>query len=395
MLFSPEDEQWMGQALTLARKALGQTRPNPVVGAVVVKEGRLVARGYHRAAGLPHAEAIALKRAEAQARGATLYVTLEPCCHFGRTPPCVEAVVRSGVKRVVIPILDPNPLVSGQGAARLREAGIRVDVGCRTHEAIHANEPYITFHKLKRPFFVAKWAVTLDGQFGAISGDSRWISNELSRAYVHELRARYDAVLVGIGTVISDNPRLNVRLPKRPHVIQPKRIIIDGHLRTPIRANCLALADGGPTIIATTEVAPHWRIQQFESLGITIVVVRGAKGVLDLKNLTKYLYELGIQSVLVEGGRQVLSSMFAANLVDRVVAFFAPKVVGSDLSNVITGWGVNTMRNAIKLHDVEIRTFGTDVCVEGYVHHFVRQFGLQKDPKSRKEERRNGFSDSA
>jgi len=359
----------MRQALALARRALGFTRPNPVVGAVIVKGGQIVARGYHKAAGRPHAEAVALERAGKAARGATLYVTLEPCCHFGRTPPCADAVIRAGIARVVAPISDPNPLVAGEGFARLRAAGIRVDVGLLAHEAIHINEPYVIHHRLQRPMFITKWALTLDGQFGAISGDSRWITNEDSRRHVHDLRARYDAVLVGIGTVIQDNPRLNVRLPERRKVLQPARIVVDGHLRTPARANCLDRENAGPTIIATCDLAPEWRVRQLEEQGVTILHVKSAKGVLDLADLSRRLHALSIQSVLVEGGRQIVTSFFAAGLADRVVAFFAPKIVGSELTNVITGWGVNDMSEAVRLHDVEIRTFGTDVCVEGYVHH--------------------------
>lgn len=370
MDFSTEDKKWMSMALRLAARALGMTRPNPAVGAVVVRAGKAVGKGWHKAAGKPHAEIEALNRAGPSARGATLYVTLEPCCHHGRTPPCVDAIIRAGIARVVVPIRDPNPQVAGRGIRQLRQAGVRVDVGLLAHEATHLNQPFLTFHKLGRPFFVAKWALTLDGQFRAVSGDSRWITNEMSRRYVHRLRARYDAVMVGIGTVLADNPRLNVRLCRRRTVIQPYRIVVDGLLRTPLRAHCLDPENAGPTIIAVTEAAPKDRIELFRKRGATVLVVPGFKGIVDLTALAGRLHDLGIQSVLVEGGQLLLSSFFEADLIDRVVAFFAPKIVGGDdARRVIKGWGVEMMRDALALHDVEIRRFGTDVCVEGYVHH--------------------------
>ena len=362
----------MRLALDLAAKGLGQTRPNPAVGAVLVKNGAVVGRGYHRTAGLPHAEAVALRRAGSAARGATLYVNLEPCCHRGRTPPCVDRIKCAGVRRVVVALKDPNPLVAGRGIRRLRAAGVQVDVGLLAHEATHVNEPFLTFHRLGRPFFVAKWALTLDGRFAAVSGDSRWITGGQSRAYVHEIRARYDAVMVGIGTVLADDPRLNVRLSGRRKVIQPSRIIVDSRLRTPLKARCLDPTDAGPTILVATDAAPKRRVEQFLRRGATVLTVPGEKGIVDLTALADRLHGLGIQSVLIEGGRQVLSSLFAADLVDRVVAFFAPKIVGGEEGqHVLAGWGVRTMKQAIPLQEVAIRHFGTDVCVEGYVHHGI------------------------
>lgn len=370
MKFSAEDERWMQQALTLAAKALGQTRPNPAVGAVVVKGGKAVGRGWHEAAGKPHAEVEALRKAGSRARGATLYVTLEPCSHQGRTPPCADAVIKAGVRRVVVAIRDPNPEVAGRGIRRLRRAGIEVNVGCCRHGATHLNQPFLTYHKLKRPFFVAKWALTLDGQYHAASGDAGWISNEESRRYVHELRARYDAVMAGIGTVLFDNPRLNARLPGKRNVIQPLRIILDGHLRMPMKAACLDMVDAGRTIIVTTNLAPPRQIHRFEERGVTMVVVEGKRGLVDMNALAGALHGLGVQSVLIEGGRKIHTAMLAADLTDRVVAFFAPKLVGSaGQSFVVNGWAKERMSEAVSLHDVEIRHFGTDVCVEGYLHH--------------------------
>jgi diaminohydroxyphosphoribosylaminopyrimidine deaminase/5-amino-6-(5-phosphoribosylamino)uracil reductase len=367
MNLSAEDKKWMGLALDLAAKALGLTRPNPAVGAVLVKNGRLVAQGYHQAAGRPHAEAMALRRAGRAARGATLYLNLEPCCHFGRTPPCADAVIRAGVRRVVASILDPNPLVAGKGIERLRAAGIEVDVGLLAREAEILNEPFLTFHRLGRPLFVAKWAMTLDGRMSTRGGDSRWISNERSRRYVHELRARYDAVLVGIGTVLADDPRLNVRLPGRRRVIQPTRIILDGLGKTPLKANCLNPAEGGPTLVATTVAAPREWVNQLLRRDVTVLVAPGSKGKVDLAALAEQLHGLGIQSVLVEGGPRILNSFFAAGLVDRVVVFVAPKIVGGKSKHALGGWGVREMKDAAMLDEVTIRHFGSDVCIEGRV----------------------------
>jgi diaminohydroxyphosphoribosylaminopyrimidine deaminase/5-amino-6-(5-phosphoribosylamino)uracil reductase len=338
------------------------------VGAVLVKDGKRIGRGYHKAAGRPHAEVEALREAGDRSPGATLYVTLEPCCHHGRTPPCVDAILKAGIRRVVAAIPDVNPLVAGKGIEKLRAAGVEVEVGCCAHEATHINQPFLTYHRLKRPFFVAKWALTLDGQFRATSGDSQWITNEKSRHYVHELRARYDAVMAGIGTVLFDNPRLNARLPDRTDVIQPLRIVVDSHLRTPVKANCLAMEDAGRTIIATTALAPRERIQRLEQLGVTVVVVPGNRGLIDLRVLAEVLHEMEIQSVFVEGGRKIHSALFTADLADYVVAFFAPKVVGRDEERyVLSGWGKPKMKDALPLRDVKITQFDNDVCVEGYV----------------------------
>lgn len=369
-------------ALDRAAKALGRTRPNPVVGAVIVKKGHVVGRGYHKAAGRAHAEVEALRRAGARARGATLYVNLEPCCHHGLTPPCVDRIIEAGIERVVIAIEDPNPEVSGRGIRRLRAAGIRVEKGLLAHEATHINEPFLTFHRLGRPFIVAKWAMTLDGRYRSLSRDSRWITNDESRRYVHELRARYDAIMVGIGTVLSDNPRLNVRLPGRPDVIQPVRVIVDGRLRTPVQANCLDHTDAGPTILVTTDSASERRINRLRDAGATVFVVRGSKAFVDLGELVRYLHAMSIQSVFVEGGEQLLSAMFRADLVDRVVGFIAPKLVGGEaVRHVLSGWGVREMSEAIPFQDVVIRHFGNDVCVEGYVHHGI---GAPTKPASRR-----------
>jgi len=367
MRFSGKDKQWMQRALDLAAKGLGITRPNPAVGAVLVKNGAVVGQGYHKAAGRPHAEVVALRRAGSAARGATLYVNLEPCCHFGRTPPCADAIIRAGVRCVVASLLDPNPLVAGKGIERLRAAGIKVDMGLLEREAALLNEPFLTFHRLGRPLFVAKWAMTLDGRMSTARGDSRWISNDRSRRYVHELRARYDAAMVGIGTVLADNPRLNVRLPGRKKVIQPTRIIVDGLGRTPLRANCLDPTDAGPTILATTDAASEKWIRQMRRRGATVLVVNGVEGKADLLDLAKCLHKSGIQSVLVEGGERILASLFAVDLVDRAVAFVAPKIIGGEGRHVFDGWARSRMENALQLHDVTIRRFGTDVCIEGRV----------------------------
>ena len=370
MRFSDADKNWMRLALDLAAKGVGLTRPNPAVGAVLVKGSRLLAKGYHKAAGAPHAEAIVLRRAGAGARGATLYVNLEPCSHFGRTPSCADHIIRAGVRRVVASLSDPNPLVGGEGIERLRNAGIRVDVGLFAEEAERLNEPFLTYHRLGRPLFVAKWAMTLDGRLSTRSGDSRWISNEQSRLYVHELRARYDAVMVGVGTVLTDNPHLNARLVRRRKVIQPTRIIVDDAGKTPLDAHCLDPADAGPTIVATTVAAPDPWVEKLRERGVTVLTVAGGEGTVDVDTLSKRLYDQGIQSVLCEGGRRLLTSLFEADVVDRVVAFVAPKIVGGDGEhNVVSGWGVEQMTDAVALEDVGLRNFGTDVCVEGRVKH--------------------------
>jgi diaminohydroxyphosphoribosylaminopyrimidine deaminase/5-amino-6-(5-phosphoribosylamino)uracil reductase len=366
MGISTQDRLYMEKALKLAVRAKGCTSPNPMVGALIVQDGKIIGRGYHKKAGLPHAEIEAIRNARGKVKGATLYVTLEPCDHQGRTPPCTQAIIEHGVARVVAAMVDPNPLVAGKGLRRLREAGIEVDCGVLEGEAKRLNEAFITHHILKRPFVVAKWAMTLDGRTSTDTGDSRWISNDESRRYAHEIRSCVDAVAVGIGTVFFDNPRLTVRLEgfKRE---QPKRVIFDGRLRTPTKAKCLE--PGGEVILLTTSLARPERVEQFRKAGHKVLIVPGQTRIINVAEALRILYDEGIQSILVEGGRQLHTALLRGKLVDKLVVFLGQHIVGGETqTNPVIGLGVDRMKNAIELKNMTFRNFGPNVCIEGYLN---------------------------
>ncbi|MBP1718768.1 MAG: riboflavin biosynthesis protein RibD [Deltaproteobacteria bacterium] len=307
-----EDEKYMRLALRLARRGAGATSPNPMVGAVVVRGNRIVGRGYHRQAGEPHAEVLALRSAGEKARGATLYVTLEPCNHFGKTPPCTEAVLKAGIRKVVVGMKDPNPLVSGRGIRRLRRAGIQVEVGEFGEACRELNAAFCKYITSRRPFVILKGALTLDGKIATPSGDSRWITGPESRQEVHRLRQAVDAVMVGIGTVLKDDPLLNVRLSRTRPKHQPLRIVVDSRLRVPLNSR---LVD--------------------------------------------------ILSVLLEGGAQINASALRARLVDRFLFFFAPKIVGGVRApGLIGGEGARRLRDAMPLELLRVRRIGPDLLVE-------------------------------
>ncbi|UCG13955.1 MAG: bifunctional diaminohydroxyphosphoribosylaminopyrimidine deaminase/5-amino-6-(5-phosphoribosylamino)uracil reductase RibD [Deltaproteobacteria bacterium] len=362
-----EDEHFMRIALRLAARGVGHTSPNPMVGAVVVKDGELLGKGYHQEAGGPHAEIHALQRASTRARGACLYVTLEPCNHHGRTPPCTEAIIRSGVTRVVIGCSDPNPRVAGGGAGFLRSGGIRVEVGVLEEKCRRLNEPFIKHVTTGLPLVVAKVAASLDGKIASYRGDSQWISNERSRRFVHRLRHELDAIAVGVGTVIADNPRLTSRLP-RQKVRNPLRIILDTNLRTPPESQVVGDTGEAPTLIATGPAPSRSRKDALEQLGVEILVLPLERGRVALSALLRELGNRGITSLLVEGGAEVHGAFFYENLVDKVYIFFAPKIIGgSDAVPMVGGTGVPTVAEASNLKQVRLRRLDDDIMVEGYL----------------------------
>jgi len=366
--FSKTDCSYMQMALTLAERGRGKTSPNPMVGAVIVKEGRVVGRGYHARVGAAHAENVAICEAGELNLGATLYVTLEPCIHHGRTPPCTEAVIAAGIERVVAAMEDPNPLVAGKGFAQLREAGIRVDDGCLRADARRLNEFYVVFHEQKRPFITIKWAMSLCGRTAHDSGESRWITNQLSREHGHRLRAQHDGVLVGLGTVLNDDPMLNVRLPdyKGP---QPKRIVVDGDLSIPSRARLLCERAKGDVILFTTPFAKQEKVDHFEREGCRVVQLPSQRRLLDMRRVMDELAEMGLISVLVEGGRQIHTSLLREGLADKVVAFIAPKIIGGFHPRApVEDLALPGLDRALKVTDVRVQTFDQDICLEGYLH---------------------------
>lgn len=363
-------EQYMRVALAQARKGVGRVSPNPLVGAVVVKGGEIVGLGYHRRAGTPHAEIHALAQAGQKARRADLYVNLEPCSHYGRTPPCVDAIIASGIKKVVMGMIDPNPLVAGRGMAALRRAGIEVCRGILEENCRKLNEIYIKYITQSLPFVILKVAASLDGKIATPSGDSRGLTGHASIRAVHRLRDQVDAILVGIGTVRADDPLLTTRLPgKRGR--DPLRVIVDSRLRISPRARVFNPRSGAGVIIATTSRAPRARKERLERAGgVKVVIADGKAGKVDLKGLMKVLGGLGVTSLLIEGGTGISTSALAEGIVDKVLFFYAPKILGGKSAYGITaGEGVASVREAFPLHNLTFRKQGEDMLVEGYIHH--------------------------
>jgi len=360
------DRRYMKIALELAARARGRTSPNPMVGAVVVKDDHIVGQGYHIRAGTPHAEVLALEEAGSNARGATLYVTLEPCCHYGRTGPCSEAVIAAGVAKVVVAMRDPNPLVSGGGIRRLREAGVEVVEGIMEEEARELNEVFIKYITTGRPFVVAKAAMSLDGKIATRSGKSKWITGPEARGCGHRLRDWYDAILVGLGTVRADNPSLTTRLPDGGGR-DPARVILDSQARTPLNAAVLTQQSEAHTIIATTAGAPPDRLEALQEAGAEILIVNEGPRV-DLVELVKILGRREITSLLIEGGAEVHGSALAAKIVDKVFWFIAPKIIGGrEAPGPVGGQGVDDLSEAAELDRVKVSRLGPDLCIEGYL----------------------------
>jgi len=357
------DETYMRLAVELAAAAQGQTGSNPVVGCVIVKDGRIVGIGSHLKRGEGHAEVHALAMAGEQAADSTVYVTLEPCSHYGKTPPCADRLIEAKVKRVVAACQDPNPLVAGSGLKRLFDHGIEVQVGVLEEEALLLNEHYNTYITEKRPFITLKTASTLDGKIAAYTGDSKWITNEAARAYVHTLRHRHQAIMVGVGTILADNPSLTVRLPVPG--VQPVRIIIDSQLRTPIHAK--VVQDGqAETMIITTERADPARAARLEEAGVTVIAC-GVGEQVDLTLAMHTLADYEISSLLLEGGGTLNGAMLTAELVDKMILFYAPKIIGGrDAPGIVQMDGWARMSEAYRLERVNVTTYGDNVCISGY-----------------------------
>jgi len=358
------DETFMRRALELAVKGQGRTSPNPVVGAVIVKSGKIVGEGYHKRAGDAHAEIVALRKAGSKARGADLYITLEPCCHYGRTPPCCDAIIKSGIKRVIVGLRDPNPLVSGRGIGILKNHKISVSEGVLKMECEKNNRSYLKWIVSGVPYVTLKVALSLDGKIATKSGDSKWITNESCRRYVHELRDKADAILVGAKTAIRDNPKLTVRFPG----LAPKgklAVVLDEKLRLPFKSELFGRKRSG-LIVATTLRAPKSRIREFEKRGHKVLMCRStSEGYVFLPHLLEQLGSSGVTSVLVEGGGEVYSDFLKRGLVDRIVACIAPKVIGREGKEWLPGIAINNLKSVFQLHDVNVKVFGDNVVVEG------------------------------
>ena len=349
----------MELTLRLAEKGKGLTSPNPLVGCIIVKRGRIVGKGYHKKAGTEHAEVLAISEAGKKAVNSTLYVNIEPCSHWCRTPPCTEKIVEAGVREVIIGMEDPNQLVGGFRELKFR--GLKTKIGILEKEAKKLNEVYIKYMKTKRPFVIIKVAMSLDGRIATKTGDSRYITSKEARTYVHQLRTEVDAVMVGLNTVLRDNPELTPRLVKGK---DPMKIVVDSRLKIP--KNCNLMKDPTKLIIATTNMAPKNEIKKLQQNGINVIITKAQKGLVDLQDLFKQLGKHEITSVMIEGGSELNSSAIKAGIVDKILIFAAPKIIGNGLG-AIGSLGISKIDKAINLKNPITRKIGKDFLIEGYI----------------------------
>jgi len=357
-------EFYMDQAIKLALKAKGKTSPNPLVGAVVVKNNVIIGKGFHQEAGLAHAEIMALDQAGKNSKGASLYVTLEPCVHFGRTPPCVDRIIKSGIKEVIVGMVDPNPVNNGKGIKILKQHGIKVESGFLEDRLRKINEVFIKYITKRMPFVVVKIAESLDGRIATKTGDSKWITSDKSRSYAHRLRSEFDAIMVGVNTVLRDNPRLEAWFSKK----HPIKLIVDSQLSTPENANIFSRTSS--VIIATLPVRSGQETENRMILSkkAKILEIKEKSGQINLKDLFKKLAQMQISSVFVEGGGTLIGSLFDDGLVDKIMFFISPKIIGGkDAVSSVMGQGVSRIDRALKVKDTVYKKIGEDLLVEGYI----------------------------
>lgn len=365
-----DDRGYMGLALELAEKGCGWTAPNPMVGAIIVKDGRVIGQGWHQRYGQAHAERNALAACTESPRGATLYVTLEPCCHHGKQPPCVDAILEAGIRRVVVGSADPNPLVGGNGVRILRERGVEVTQGVLQKACDQLNQVFFHYIRTGRPFVVMKYAMTMDGKIATYAGASKWVTGEQARAHVQLQRHRYTAIMAGVGTVLADDPLLTCRLKGGKN---PARIICDSRLRTPLTAQVVATAGQAPTIIATC-CPQRERYAPYEAAGCQVLKVGEKDGRVDLHSLMERLGHEGIDSILLEGGGTLNWSALEAGIVQKVLAYIAPKLFGGESAKTpVEGQGFPSLAGAVLLKDSRVIQLGVDFLIESEVERVVHR----------------------
>ena len=359
-----EDIEYMRRAMELAERGVGFTNPNPMVGAVIVKGGKVIGEGWHERCGEWHAERNAFKNCTVPAEGATMYVTLEPCCHYGKTPPCTEAIIEHGIARVVVGMEDPNPLVAGKGIALLREAGIEVVCGVEEEALREQNRVFLKYISTKLPWVAMKTAMTLDGKIATRTGDSKWITGAEARAYVHELRHRFMAIVVGIGTAVADDPLLNCRIEGRG-VRQPIRVVVVSNARLSLDSQLVKTAGEYRTIVAHTRFAPEESVKALREAGVEMLLCKEKEGLVDVRNLLELLGQSGIDSILLEGGGSLNYTFLAEGLADELYAFIAPKIVGGmNAKTPVEGAGMEKMADAINLELENVLNVGHDVLLK-------------------------------
>ena len=352
-------KKYMDLAIRLAEKGKGLTSPNPMVGCIIVKRGRIVGKGWHKKAGTEHAEILALQDAGKKAINSTMYVNLEPCSHWGRTPPCTERIVEAGVREVIIGMEDPNPLVDGFKELKFR--GLKTKIGILEKESKKLNEAYIKYMKTKKPFIIIKVAMSADGRIATTTGDSKYITSKEARAYVHHLRTEVDAVMVGLNTVLRDNPELTPRLVKGKDSM---KIVVDSTLKIP--KNCNLMKNPAKLIVATTSKASKNMIKKLQQKGVTIIMTKSKNGMVDLQDLVKQLGRHEIASIMIEGGSELNSTAIKAGVVDKIFIFTAPKIIGNGLG-AIGNLGINKIDKAINLKNSVAKKIGNDILIEGYL----------------------------
>ncbi|WP_334296641.1 bifunctional diaminohydroxyphosphoribosylaminopyrimidine deaminase/5-amino-6-(5-phosphoribosylamino)uracil reductase RibD [Romboutsia sp. CE17] len=358
------NQEYMRLAIEIAKKGAGKVNPNPMVGAVIVKDERVIGQGYHKYYGGNHAEVNAFENLSDNPEGATIYVTLEPCSHYGKTPPCVDKIIANKISKVVVGTLDPNPLVEGRGIKALKEAGIEVITGVLEEECKKLNEVFMKYILCKRPFVVLKTAMTLDGKIATESGESKWITSDKSRQEVHKLRNKLSAIMVGVNTVIKDNPELTCRLEGGKN---PVRIIVDSKLRIPLGSN-VVVDNLAQTIVATTEVADKDKILVLEKLGVKVLIINSKNERVDLQSLMIELGKRDIDGILLEGGATLSFSALEENIVDKIQVYIAPKIIGGEKSKTsIGGKGIEKLSDAIMLNNMTVKSVGTDLLIEAYL----------------------------
>lgn len=362
------NEEYMKLAIHLAKRGRGKTSPNPLVGAVIVKDGMVIGKGYHKKAGGDHAEIIALKEAGVHAEDSELYLNLEPCCHFGKTPPCTEAILKSGIKKVIIGMEDPNPLVSGKGIDILRDRGVKTEVGLLKEDCERLNEVFIKYISTGKPFVILKAAASLDGKIATSTGESRWITGEKSRNFVHRLRNQVDAIMVGIGTIVKDDPRLTTRI-KGNMGKDPIRIVVDTRLNILPEAKVFNPDSKAKTIIVTGKSVPRKKIARIEEAGGIVLPVEKVKGRVDLIKTIRLLGKMEITSIMIEGGSKINDSVLKSGIVDKFYLFLAPKIIGgSEAAGIVGGEGLKRLSDAVRLKDLSVRKLGSDLLIESYLN---------------------------
>ena len=360
------DEKYMARAIELAKRGTGSVNPNPLVGAVVVKDGKIIGEGWHKKYGGPHAEVWALNEAGENAKGATIYVTLEPCSHQGKTPPCAKRIVEAGIKRCVVACIDPNPLVAGKGMKIIEDAGIEVKFGVLEKEAKDVNKIFLKYIENKIPYLFLKCGITLDGKIATRSGKSKWITNEIAREKVQFLRTKFMAIMVGINTVLKDNPSLDSRLDEKKFGIEkrnPFRIVVDPNLESPIEAKFLNFNDGKAIIVTSNDNRELEKIKEYKNLGTRFIFLEGK--IFKMKNILKELGKLEIDSVLLEGGSGLISTAFKENIINAGEIFIAPKIIGDNSAiPFINGFNFDNMEDVFKLPNPKFNIYGDNISIE-------------------------------